>query len=68
MHFSDNEPLRVMRRWLGQTFSAHTHHGHDMEVANALAICGILGIPATRSFIGLKGREASPAVLACWGY
>ena len=51
----------------GADFAAHTRRGHDLEIANALVICGILGIPITRETIGLKGREASPVVLAVLG-
>jgi hypothetical protein len=63
----DAESRLVLERWLAQIFVAHTRRGHDMEIANALVICGILGIPITREAIGLKGREASPVVLAVLG-
>ena len=63
----DAESRQVLERWLAQIFAAHTRRGHDMEIANALVICGILGIPINREAIGLKGREASPVVLAVLG-
>ena len=66
-HFKDENAAQVMRRWLGQIFAAHTHRGHDMEIANALVICGIIGMPVTKSFVGFKGCEASPVPLAILG-
>lgn len=63
----DAESRQVLEQWLAQIFAAHTRRRHDMEIANALVICGILGIPITREAIGLKGREASPVVLAVLG-
>ena len=63
----DADSRQVLERWLTQLFAAHTRRGHDMEIAHALVICGILGIPITREAIGLQEREASPVVLAVLG-
>jgi hypothetical protein len=63
----DDESKRVMWRWLGQIFAGHAHRGHDMEVVNALAICGIMGLPVTRQFIAPGDGVVSPVVLAMLG-
>lgn len=66
-HFTGDEDRAVMTRWLRQIFAAHTHRGHDMEIANALAICGVLGLHVDREFVALGGTTVSPVVLAVLG-
>lgn len=38
-----------------------------MEVASALAICGVLGMRVDQAFVGLRENSASPVVLAVLG-
>jgi hypothetical protein len=64
---NDGESKAVMRRWLKQIFATHTHRGHDMEIANALAICGVLGLRVDRDFIAPGNGAVSPVVLAMLG-
>jgi hypothetical protein len=66
-HLSDGEPKAVMMRWLKQIFATHTRHGHDMEIANALAISGVLGLRVDRDFIAPGNGDVSPVVLAVLG-
>jgi hypothetical protein len=66
-HLNDGEPKAVMTRWLKQIFATHTHRGHDMEIANALAICGVLGLRVDRDFIAPEDGAVSPVVLAVLG-
>jgi hypothetical protein len=64
---NDGESKAVMTRWLKQIFATHTHRGHDMEIANALAICGVLGLRVDRDFIAPGNGAVSPVVLAMLG-
>ena len=57
----------MMTRWLRQIFATHTHRGHDMEIANALAICGVLSLHVDREFVALRDTTVSPVVLAVLG-
>ena len=66
-HLNDGESKAVMTRWLKQIFAAHTHRGHDMEIANALAICGVLGLRVNRDFMAAGDGDVSPVVLAVLG-
>lgn len=63
----NTDSLAIMRRWCGQIFAAHGPRGHDMEVASALAICGVLGMRVDQAFVGLRENSASPVVLAVLG-
>jgi hypothetical protein len=66
-HLDDSDSKAAMTRWLKQIFAAHTHCGHDMEIANALAICGVLGLGVDRDFIAPGDGGVSPIVLAVLG-
>jgi hypothetical protein len=67
LYLTSNEDKSVMTRWLKQIFATHTHRGHDMEIANALAICGVLGLHVDRKFVALGDTTVSPVVLAVLG-
>ena len=67
LYFEDHQSLAIMRRYCGQIFTAHGPRGHDMEVASALGICGVLGIEVEKAFVQLRDGYASPVVLAVLG-
>jgi len=64
---ADNESLQVINHWARQVLATHARRGHDLEIAWVLVICGVLAIPVSQEFIGLKDREVSPVVLAVLG-
>ena len=66
-YLTRDEDKAVMTRWLRQIFATHTHRGHDMEIANALAICGVLSLHVDREFVALGDTTVSPVVLAVLG-
>jgi hypothetical protein len=66
-HFGNADALNVMRRWCGQIFAAHGPRGHDLEIASALVVCGVLGISVDWTFLALGERPPSPVVLAVLG-
>jgi hypothetical protein len=63
-HLIGSESEAVMTRWLKQSFAAHTHRGHDMEIANTLAICGVLGLRVDWDFIA---PGATRCIGGCFG-
>jgi hypothetical protein len=66
-YLSGADDKTVIKRWLKQIFATHTHRGHDMEIANALAICGVLGLNVDRKFVAPGDIVVSPVVLAVLG-
>jgi hypothetical protein len=66
-YLTRDEDKAVMTSWLRQLFATHTHRGHDMEIANALAICGVLGLHVDREFVAPGNTTVSPVVLAVLG-